>query len=364
MKLFGHSSASLCDLVEEAFTNVAAERIDRESAVIRGVKILGRKSAHGYEYSDRAIQEAASLYEGVDVNIEHPESNYDRIRPIAEGWGALRNIQVQGDGVYGDLHYLKEHAATPVLLERISRGFPIGLSHNAKGTDVSRAGKRIIESVKRVNSVDIVRRGATTKTLFESEGAIMKTTVSAAVAKAKDQAPEWVTVLESLDAATEIEVPSGGDELLESVAAAVRQAIGVSLVEGSFSTAQANVAKLFGLAVPSPNKDDQSGSDNADAAIVESINAINAIKAELASVRHESAVTRVLESHGLTRAALGVERVKLLESQPNESAMSALVESWPPAVRGLARPVAKLAGGSYATTPKTAAEIDAILRGR
>lgn len=361
MKLFSHSSASLCDLVEEAFTNVAAERIDRENAVIRGVKILGRKSAHGYEYSDRAIQEAASLYDGVDVNIEHPESNYDRIRPIAEGWGALRNIQVQGDGVYGDLHYLKEHAATPVLLERISRGFPIGLSHNAKGTDVSRSGKRIIESVKRVNSVDIVRRGATTKTLFESEGAVMKTTVSAAVAKAKDQAPEWVAVLESLDGATEIEVPSGGDELIESVAAAVRQAVGVSLVEGSFSTAQANVAKLFGLAVPTPNNNNQPDGNNADAAIVESI---NAIKAELAAVRHESAVNRVLESHGLTRAALGVERVKLLESQPNESAMSALVESWPPAVRGLARPVAKIAGGSYATAPKTAAEIDAILRGR
>jgi hypothetical protein len=57
-----------------------------------------------------------------------------------------------------------------VFLERADR-FPekIGLSHNADGKANRKGGRLIVESISRVNSVDVVRNPATNKGLFESK---------------------------------------------------------------------------------------------------------------------------------------------------------------------------------------------------
>src|SRR5690606_11438363 len=95
-----------------------ALKVDRDNRVIRGVKILGRTSRNGYEYSDRALREAAALYEGVTVNVNHPpREKPTQERGFNEGIGVLRGVSADSDGVRGDLHYFEAHADTPLMLE-------------------------------------------------------------------------------------------------------------------------------------------------------------------------------------------------------------------------------------------------------
>jgi hypothetical protein len=69
-------------LIERIAGSSFANRIDRSAKVIRGVKIIGLKSANaasvlgtefknnqaGYEYSPAALKEAIQLYEGARVS--------------------------------------------------------------------------------------------------------------------------------------------------------------------------------------------------------------------------------------------------------------------------------------------------------
>lgn len=153
------------------------KNIDREAGIIREARILGKVSKNGREYSDKALNDAARLYEGVDVMIDHNRKEPNAERPLMESFGVIRNVRRVGDAVFGDLHFLKSHPSTNVILEKAER-FPdkVGLSHNADGSTARRNGKTIVESVEEVISVDVVTRPATNKTLFESDHR-MKTTV-------------------------------------------------------------------------------------------------------------------------------------------------------------------------------------------
>lgn len=155
---------------EREMQSGAGFTVDREKGVIPGVRILGRESKNGRVYSDAALDKAPSLYEESTVNLDHVFDG-EEPRGVLESWGVLRNCRREGDCVRGDLHYLKEHSSTPVLLEKAER-FPrsFGLSHAASG-DV-RPGldgqPDVVEDLFAVESVDVVGRPATNDGLFES----------------------------------------------------------------------------------------------------------------------------------------------------------------------------------------------------
>jgi hypothetical protein len=144
-------------------------RVDRNAGVIRGVKILGKESKNGRTYSSRAMNEAACLYEGAKVNVDHPDGDGRAERGFLDSLGELRNVQRGVDAVYGDLHFIKSHPAAPVLCESAER-FPkqFGLSHIADGDLQERDGQWVVESIQAVHSVDVVSRPATNDGLFES----------------------------------------------------------------------------------------------------------------------------------------------------------------------------------------------------
>jgi hypothetical protein len=151
-------------------TCVGGGRIDRQAGIIFKVKILGKESANRRTYSDQALRDAARLYEGARVNVNHDRQNPNRERGIAEEFGTLRNVSRCGNGVYGDLHFLKSHPLADLVIEKAER-FPdkIGLSHNADGqSTVKLSGHEVVESIRRVNSVDLVLNPATNRGLFES----------------------------------------------------------------------------------------------------------------------------------------------------------------------------------------------------
>jgi len=143
-------------------------RVDRDAGLIRDVKIIGTKSANGREYPLDVLRKAASLYEGVAVNINHPTKGNES-RSVADRFGTLKNVRVGGDGLYGDLHFIRSHPLAEQVLEMAVR-MPtlLGLSHNADGTGRRGASGFIVEAISKVISVDLVCDPATTKSLFES----------------------------------------------------------------------------------------------------------------------------------------------------------------------------------------------------
>lgn len=142
-------------------------QVDAAAGVVRGVKIIGRVSKNGREYTREALQNAAPLYEGVKVNVNHrPDAKSSRA--YQDRFGVLQAVESRADGLYGDLHYNPKHPlAEQFAWDAQHAPRNVGLSHDAFGRSVRRDGKVIIEEIKAVNSVDIVADPATTSGLFE-----------------------------------------------------------------------------------------------------------------------------------------------------------------------------------------------------
>ncbi|MCA9261772.1 MAG: hypothetical protein KDA61_21290 [Planctomycetales bacterium] len=114
------------------------------------------------------MRNAACLYEGVAVNLEHPRRANDP-RAVADQVGVLANVKFDGAALRGDLRLFKSHPLCELILERAAAGGSgLGLSHNADGDTRRQSGTLVVERITRVRSVDVVANPATNKSLFES----------------------------------------------------------------------------------------------------------------------------------------------------------------------------------------------------
>lgn len=172
-------------------------RIDRERRVIEGVRVLGRfsRNSHGLaeaengtEYTPECMREALPLYEGAEVLSGHEQPGQRRASGGNDDVvGVLRNVRLEGSAgqecIRADLHYFETHKLVGRLIEDVERAIGVfGLSHDASAgrERFDRANKRlVIESLSAVRSVDLVRKPATNRNLWEShEGKPMpKTTL-------------------------------------------------------------------------------------------------------------------------------------------------------------------------------------------
>lgn len=162
-------STKLARLIEREVSR--NPRVDRENGVIRGVRVLGRESRNGRVYSEAALNDACRLYEGVKVNIDHPDSRSAHLpRGVGSFFGRLKNVRRKNDAVFADLHFLKNHPLAAIVTEAAeSMPEQLGLSHNAEGrTRRDGMGRVIVEALQHVNSVDVVTDPATNRGLFES----------------------------------------------------------------------------------------------------------------------------------------------------------------------------------------------------
>lgn len=152
-------------------TGSSGPRVDRAAGVILGVKVLGKESANGRTYSESAMRDAARLYEGARVNIDHDRKEPYRERGLTEEFGTLKNVRLKPSGVYADLYFVRSHPLAEFVAEKAER-FPdkLGLSHNADGEGRRQGDRYIVESIRSVNSVDLVLQPATNRGLFESRG--------------------------------------------------------------------------------------------------------------------------------------------------------------------------------------------------
>lgn len=320
-------------------------KIDRDASIIHGVKVLGVHSRNkgGYDYSPQALQQAATLYEGVKVNTDHPErTKPNATRSIQEGIGWLRNCKVvEGEGVYADLHVIKSHAFAPVLFEVAERNpTQLGLSHNADGRTVSRGGKRIIESVETVRSVDLVGKPATNESLFESEApvATKKTTIKAILESVpeKTKGRKGLLALLEMDGMADmgslpVEVPveaesaTPDDQVWSAFLAAMND-----ILNGDTTDVKGTMAKIEKLLAAYEENFGAGGgtgeTETTEDPVTESLQEqINQLKAERDSMKADEANRSLLESKQIE---VTPARLVTLKSVSDKMARAALLEDW------------------------------------
>ncbi len=142
--------------------------VDRRLGIVRGVKVLGLASRNGRVYQAAAIAEAARLYEGVKVNLNHPKANAWGPRDYQDRLGSLRNVCATDSGLFGDFHYNPKHpVAEQLAWDAEHAPENLGLSHNVQARTSRRGNQTVVEAIVKVNSVDLVADPATTNSLFE-----------------------------------------------------------------------------------------------------------------------------------------------------------------------------------------------------
>ncbi len=154
------------------------ERVDREKGIIYRVKILGRRSpnthkvkgAESTEYTLEAMQQAIPLYEGLSVNVDHPDrDNPGKDRSSRDRIGWITDVEVDDTGMYGNLNLLLADPLSTKLFEAAERRPQLfGLSHNALGRGEVRNGVYTIVEIPEARSVDVVADGGTVTSLYES----------------------------------------------------------------------------------------------------------------------------------------------------------------------------------------------------
>ena len=153
----------------EITTQEAALKVDAEKGLIKDVKVLGRVSNNKRRYTDGALKGSVKIYEGMKVNVNHGQAPGQR-RDLEDLIGVLRNVNVQEDGVFGDLQFNPKHRfADQLVWNAVNDPANIGFSHDATCRHSREGGVVVIHEILDVKSCDIVGQPATTCGLFESE---------------------------------------------------------------------------------------------------------------------------------------------------------------------------------------------------
>lgn len=321
-------------LIEHAAQSADSLRIDEERGRINGVKVLGKQSKNGYEYSDAAQRDVLTLLEaGGTVFIDHRDEAATGCRPVDRHWGRIVEPTIRDGAVFGVLEYLKEHAATPSMIER-ARRFPndFGLSIDAYGA----VKNAVVANVERITSIDLVSRPATTAGLFEShtERRTMSKTVGELLAGKRDKNSVRLRKLleeDSFEGMAEQPVADDPatpeDELLASI-----EAMCVAVIRNTSLDSAAKVARIKKiLGVADKLADAAGGGDSAAAEPM-----VESLRAELATLKHRDTVRDLLEADGRAMADLTPTQRKLLLASTSEDAAAELLESFGPSATATA----------------------------
>lgn len=347
--------------------------VDREAGIIKDVKLLGLKSRNGRRYLESALSGGVSKYEGAKVNVNHPKGSPGSPRDYQDRLGVIRNVQYrEGDGLYGDLHFNPKHGISEQLAwdaEHAPQN--VGMSHNVHAKTKQDKGEMAVEAINRVTSVDLVADPATTDGLFEHEGS----TLSEVIAAGKDSGSPLLPVLEAFVTANQqmgqspVAMPQAmqqdGPQVNNQLLAGLKSAMNALIDDSSLSVDEVLniIRKAVGTADPEEDPpvededEDMFEDPEKKKKFEENVNA--AVDAKLTPLTEQlSAITKdrdaraILESFNSSPTTVGPERFKELLESADEAAMKALVESWPPAVRGAKRPAAQGGGGAAKKSPR------------
>ena len=105
-------------------------RIDREAGVLHRVHVMGPSSkitvigkgqVERHRYAIDGMRKAAMRFEQMVVGIDHDKTRNEV--DVGNAWGTLQApIEVDENGIWADLAYIKSHEQTENILEAIERG--------------------------------------------------------------------------------------------------------------------------------------------------------------------------------------------------------------------------------------------------
>lgn len=314
--------------------------VNREGGYVDDVKILGRFSKNKREYTETACNQASRLYEGLNVYPNHPpDKTPKKVRDVEEVFGWISNTRVlyegkDTDGVYGRVNFFPNHGWASTFCD-IAELNPrsIGLSHNADGVVKKKNGKVLVESILGAQSVDIVTRPATTKSLFESETMAINMTLGSFSAAYQNKTSPVASKISSLieqqpalkeiqvsveDVSSESSLKSAFVQLLESEDFAID-----SLLETKKSALPPAVAEP-------PNASPVAPAVPAAEGIMESVaEMVTKVTERLDAIDKKQMVDGCLASFGLHRSKVDAEKLTVLEHQTDEAGVMTVIESWP-----------------------------------
>ena len=185
-------------------------RVDVERGVVRGVKLLGLTSRNGRSYREAALAEAAGLYEGAKVNVNHPKAGPLAPRDYQDRLGAIRGVKFRdGEGLFGDLHFNPKHAlAEQLAWDAQHAPEQVGLSHNVLARTSRDGESTVVEAITKVESVDLVADPATTRGLFEQTTS--ESLLEEQLAEAQARADQFERQLRIVDVLTKHGLPLPG----------------------------------------------------------------------------------------------------------------------------------------------------------
>ena len=94
-----------------AFNESAGFAFNADERTLENVAICGRKSKNGYEYSEAALKEAASMYDGRPVFLNHTAGANPKDRDIRDVAGRIEGPAVyDGERLRGRIRLLETDA--------------------------------------------------------------------------------------------------------------------------------------------------------------------------------------------------------------------------------------------------------------
>lgn len=207
--------------------------VDEEAGIIRGLKMCGLQSDNGRDYDPSCLRMAVPLYEGKPCYVNHCTTQRD----VRDDIGVWRNCRfLEGQGIFGDLHYDKESADAKRLVDRAKRLHEnVGFSHDAK-TDPKyielRGNRPTVVRIEEIKSIDYVAGPATADGLFEGKTVATVRNIYESL-KLKGNRAKWRQTLFEMDGAAgaaSAEVADGG-----GIEDAFQAAVAAIMSDGSMS---------------------------------------------------------------------------------------------------------------------------------
>lgn len=308
-------------------------KVDAEKGIIFGVKILGSKSKNGREYALETMRAAVPLYEGAKVNVNHPRGAPAGPRDYQDRIGCTRAVECREDGLYGNLHFNPKHAlAEQLVWDAQHAPENVGLSHNIDGKMSHRNGRVIVESIKRVISVDLVADPATNSSLYES----VNMTVNLreylnAVPAGTNHRDALAKILEddaglAVDAPAEA-MPDQSSASPDDQVAAAFEAMVVAVVRDKKLDVAGKAKKIKDILMSHEkltSKPD-AGAKPEDGAAKESIDPVVAqLREELNAMKAEKGVRSLVESLGVVASEVAIEAATALPEAKRKSFLESL----------------------------------------
>lgn len=141
--------------------------VDADQRIVRNVALAGTESKNGYTYSESALRNAVTLYEGRPVFLDHAQNRLNpHDRSTRDLVGSITNARFDQQRMKGDIRVLDTESGR-TFLKLLEGGSPgVGMSHVVrarKSTDGT-----TVDEIAEVISVDVVINPATTRTFAES----------------------------------------------------------------------------------------------------------------------------------------------------------------------------------------------------